>query len=171
MTGLILGSFLLKYGFVSKVNGVMEFSMAKKCRIFNLNEMNFSLDGNDGGQGGHPAIAVTINGVSQPAMAINKMSISSILRCGSNAAEEALPLHIMFSSDAENVENCSVSAEWIFDLPHVYVQYGHDSNKSFPATVTVNSKGGTDSCVLMLFLFSDIEWLYPDAKEKLVVKF
>ena len=132
--------------------------MAKKCRIFNLNEMNFSLDGNDGGQGGHPAIAVTINGVSQPEQDEHLIHIK-----GSNAAEEALPLHIMFSSDAENVENCSVSAEWIFDLPHVYVQYGHE--------VTVNSKGGTDSCVLMLFLFSDIEWLYPDAKEKLVVKF
>jgi len=41
--------------------------------------------------------------------------------CGSNGAREALPLHIMFLSNAENVESYSVCPEWIFDLPHAYV--------------------------------------------------
>ena len=69
-------SFLLKYGFASKVNGITEFSAAQKRQIFIPDQTNFSLDGSNGGRGGCPAVAVTINGVSQPGTSINKTSVS-----------------------------------------------------------------------------------------------
>jgi hypothetical protein len=73
------------------------------------------------------------------------MGIASTLMCGSNAAGQPLPLHIMFSSAAQEENNYSMSAEWMFALPRVYTQFGHDSHQSFCSAVTVNSKGGTDS--------------------------
>ena len=72
----------------------------------------------------------------------------------------------MFSSKAEKEENYQVNAEWCFDLPRGFVQFGHPAPRSFPSTVTVNSKGGTDSRVLQQVLLSYVESLYPDAKDE-----
>jgi hypothetical protein len=60
-----------------------------------------------------------------------QISISSTLVCGSNAAGEPLPLHIMFSSSAQSEDNYSVSAEWMFDLSRVFIQFGHEASQSF----------------------------------------
>jgi hypothetical protein len=109
------------------------FSVSQKWRILNMDEANFSLDGSDGGY------------------------VASILMCGSNTAGEALPIHIMFSSKAEDEKNYSVIIEWCFSLPRVFAQFGHFSLQSFPASVTVNPKGGTDSRVLAQLLMSYVE--------------
>ncbi len=86
-----------------------------------------------------------MTGFRQPGTASNKTSVASTLICGSNSAGEPLPLHIMFSSAAQDENNCFVSAEWMFDLPCIYAQFGHDSYQSFCSTIAVDSKGGTDS--------------------------
>jgi len=62
--------------------------------------------------------------------------------CGSNAAGEAMPPHIMFSSDAKEAENYAVNAVWILSLPRVKGIFGHEEEKVFPASVTTNDKGG-----------------------------
>lgn len=74
----------------------------------------------------------------------NKTNISSSLMCGSNAAGEAMPLHIMFSSDAKDELNYAVNAAWIVSLPRVTGRFGHDEEKSFTASLTTNENGGTD---------------------------
>jgi hypothetical protein len=125
-----------------------------------------SLDGSDGGHGGRLAASYIVSGARRPRTAANKTSVSSTLVCGSSAAGEPLPLHIMFSSSAQNEENYSVSAEWMFDLPCVFVQFGHETSQSFPCSVTVNPKGGTDARVLAQLLSSYIERLYPDARDQ-----
>jgi hypothetical protein len=94
------------------------------------------------------------------------MSVASTLMCGIDAASEPLPLHIMFSSPAQEENNYSLSAEWMFDLPRVYAQFGHDSHQSFCSPVTINSKGGMDSRVLHQVLMSYVEPLYPDARDE-----
>jgi hypothetical protein len=85
---------------------------------------------------------------NRPGTAQNKTNLSSSLMCGSNAAGEEMPLHIMFSSDAEEAQNYAVNAAWIVALPRVTGKFGHDKEKSFPASVTTNEKGGTDGRVL-----------------------
>ena len=75
------------------------------------------------------------------------VQLPSSLMCGSNAAGEPMPLHIMFSSTAEE-ENMAVKLSWIAGLPTVTWQFGHDVEKTFPASVTVNEKGRTDARVL-----------------------
>ncbi|MFN9978749.1 MAG: hypothetical protein ACK53Y_02485, partial [bacterium] len=60
-----------------------------------MDKTNCSLDGNGGGQGGWPATNVTVSRAIHPGTA-SKSKIASTLICGSNAADEALPLHIMF---------------------------------------------------------------------------
>jgi hypothetical protein len=122
-----------------QVGDKIEFSVHQKRRIFNLDETNFSLDGSDGGRGGRPSASYTVSGFCRPGTASNKTSVASTLMCGSNAAGEPLPLHIMFSSAAQDETNYSVSAEWMFDLPRIYAQFGHDSPQSFCSTVTENS--------------------------------
>jgi hypothetical protein len=72
----------------------------------------------------------------------------------------------MFSSSAQSVDNYSVSVEWMFDLPRIFIQFGHEASQSFPSTVTVNPKGGTDSRVLAQLLSSYVERLYPDARDQ-----
>ena len=72
----------------------------------------------------------------------------------------------MFSSKAEDPNNYSVNIEWCFGLPRVFAQFGHSSPQSFPASVTVNPKGGADSRVLAQLLMSYVERLYPDAKDE-----
>lgn len=89
----------------------------------------------------------------------------STFMCGSNAIGEVLPLHIMFSSKAEE-EKKSMNIEWCFGLPCIFAQFGHSSLQSFPALVTMNPNGGTDSRVLAQVLRSNVEQLYPDAKDK-----
>lgn len=125
------------------------------------------MDGSDGGRGGRPASVISVSTIgSRLGTATNKTSVSSTLMCGSNSCGEPLPLHIMFSSKAEKEENYQVNAEWRFDLPRVFVQFGHPAPRSFPSTVTVKSKGGTDSRVLQQVLLSYVESLYPDAKDE-----
>jgi hypothetical protein len=80
--------------------------------------------------------------------------------CGSNAAGEAMPIHIMFSSDAKEESNYAVYAAWILDLP---AQFGHDEEKTFAASVTTNEKGGSDGRVLKQVLNHYVTQLFPDA--------
>jgi hypothetical protein len=58
--------------------------------------------------------------------------------CGSNTAGEAMPLYVMFSSDAKVTQNYAVKAVRIFALPHVTSKFVHDQEKSFPVSVTTN---------------------------------
>ncbi len=50
--------------------------------------------------------------------------------CGSNATGEAMPLHVMFSSEAKQESNYAVNAAWILDLPHVVGWFGHDNGNA-----------------------------------------
>jgi hypothetical protein len=82
------------------------FSEEQKWRIVNMDETKFSMDG---GIGGRPENSITMLGVARVGTAMNKSSTASTLICGSNAAGELLPVHIMFSSDAQE-ENYQVDA-------------------------------------------------------------
>jgi hypothetical protein len=81
------------------------FSEEQKRCIINIDETNLSLDGSDGGRGGRSACTITMKHCNRPGTAQNKTSLPSSLMCASNAAGEAMPLHIMFSSDAKEGEN------------------------------------------------------------------
>ena len=144
--------------------GEVIFSETQKRRIINIDETNLSLDGSDGGRGGRPACSITIKHCQRPGTAQNKAGLSSSLMCGSNAAGEAMPLHVMFSSKAEE-ENMAVKLSWIDGLPSVSGMFGHDEVKTFPASVTVNEKGGTDARVLRQVLMHYVVTLFPDAAD------
>jgi hypothetical protein len=141
------------------------FTDDEKCHIINVDETNLSLDGLDGSCGDHPACTITVKLCNQPGMAQNKTNMSSSLMCGSNAAGEAMPLHIMFSSDTKEAQNYAVNAAWIVALPHVTGKFGHDQEKSFPASMTTKEKGGTDGHVLRQLLLHNVKTLYPDASD------
>jgi hypothetical protein len=81
--------------------GGIVFSEEPKRRIVNMDKTKFSTDGSDGGIGGRPENSITLLDVARAYTAMNKSSMSSTLMCGSNAAGEALPVHIMFSADAQ----------------------------------------------------------------------
>jgi len=104
------GLFCVEKGFAtrSEHDGEVVFSEAQKRRIINIDETNLSLDGSDGGRGGRPASTITIKHCQRPGTAQNKAGLSSSLMCRSNAAGEAMPLHIMFSSKAEE-ENMTLT--------------------------------------------------------------
>ena len=76
-----------------------------------------------------------------------------------------MPLHIMFSSEAKQESNYAVNAAWILNLPRVVGRFGHDNDKSFPASVTTNEKGGTDGRVLQQVLQHYIAKLFPDVAD------
>jgi hypothetical protein len=44
-------------------------------------------------------------------------------------------------------------------------KFGHDQEKSFPASVTTNKKGGTDGPVLQQLLLHYVKTLYPNASD------
>jgi hypothetical protein len=71
--------------------------------------------------------------------------------CGSNAAGEPLPVHVMFSSDAQE-ENYSIDYRWIADFPRVQGVFGHEDVHEYCTQLTVNDKGGSDCRVLDQFL-------------------
>jgi hypothetical protein len=103
-------------------------------------------------------------GIARAGTAVNKASMSSTLMCGSNAAGKALPIHVMFSSDAQE-ENYQVDARWLADFPRVRARFGHDDAEEFCAQVTVNERGGTDDRVLHQSLSCYTERLYPNAAD------
>jgi hypothetical protein len=113
-------AFLVSQGFATEIfseDGTGVVLEDLKRRIINVNETNLSLDGSDGGCGGRPGCTIMIKHCSRPGTAQNKSSVSSSLMCGSNAAGEAMPMHIMFSSDAKEEANHAVNASLIIDLP------------------------------------------------------
>ena len=131
--------FVLAQGFATKDdNGLTVFSEDQKRRIINIDETNLSLDGSDGGRGGRPSNTITIKGCQRPGTGQNKAGLSSSLMCGSNAAGEPMPLHIMFSSSAAEEKNYAVNASWLVGLPRVHALFGHEEEQCFPATVTTN---------------------------------
>jgi hypothetical protein len=79
---------------------------------------------------------------------------------------EALPLFVMFSSDAQQEDNYRIRADWAIGLPKVTALFGHRREQTFPARLIVNEKGGTDSRVLSEVLKQYAEILYPDAKDE-----
>jgi hypothetical protein len=157
---------LLTLGFATKDNnGQLQISEEQKKRIVNMDETKLSLDGSDGQFGGRPALTISVRGVNRPGTAQNKSGFSSTLMCGSNSAGEPLPLHIMFSSKAENEENFQVRADWLVELPSVTVQFGRSLPEKIDPTLTVNSKGGSDSRVLYQVLMGYAKRLYPDCAD------
>jgi hypothetical protein len=84
---------------------------------------------------------------------------------GSNSAGESMPVHIMFTSKAKDEGNYQINPKWIIGIPRVHGFIGHEEEKSFPATITVNPKGGTGSRVLMQYLNSVMGTLYPNASD------
>jgi len=158
--------FCVSQGFATKnSNGEVLFTEEQMRRIINVDETNFSLDGSDGGRGGRPANTITISNAARPGTGQNKSSISSSLMLGSNSAGESMPIHIMFASKAKEEQNYQINPEWILGIPRVRGIFGHEEEKSFPATVTVNPKGGTDSRVLMQYLNSVMATLFPNASD------
>jgi len=86
--------------------------------------------------------------------------------CGSNAAGEPLPMHIMFSSTAGSEENFQVRADWVARLPSVKVKFGMNLVTVIGPTLTVNSKGGSDSRTLYQeCLMAYTTRLYPDCAD------
>ncbi len=81
--------------------------------------------------------------------------------CGSNAAGEPMPLHIMFSSSASHEENYAVNPAWLVGLPRVAAKFGFDEVQCLPPTVTTNEKGGTDARVLAQVLKRYMLTLFP----------
>ncbi|MGH7954904.1 MAG: hypothetical protein ACREOZ_02970, partial [Gloeomargaritales cyanobacterium] len=160
-----LGFASEKHPYDDEFEGGVYFPEEQKKRIINMDETSLSLDGSDGLRGGRPAYSITVRGQSRPGTPTNKSSVSSTLMCGSNAAGEPLPLNICFSSDAQEEENYQVKASWIQGLPQVSVRFGHVYPITCSATVTVNTKGGTDSRVLKQLLIQYIEKLFPDASD------
>ncbi len=82
----------------------------QKRRIINFDETNLSLNGSDGGHGGCPRCTITIKHCSRPGTAQNRSNVYSSLMCGSNAAVEAIPMYIMFLSNAKEEANYVVNA-------------------------------------------------------------
>jgi hypothetical protein len=123
------------------------FSGEQKRRIVDMDEMKFSTDGSDRGIGGRPANSITLLGVARVRTSINKASMSGTFMCGSDATGEALHVHVMFSSDAQE-ENYKVDAIWLADFPHVVARFGNEEDQWFCAQVTINEKVGSYSRVL-----------------------
>jgi hypothetical protein len=157
------GAFYIEYGFGDDYGtGHVVFSEEQKRRICNMNETKFSTDGSDGGIGGRPANSVTISDTTRDGTGTKKSSLSSTLMYGSNAAGEPLPVHVIFSSDAQE-ENYSIDYRWIADFPRVQGVFGHEDVHEYCTQLTVNDKGGSYCCVLNQLLTGYQERLYPDA--------
>jgi hypothetical protein len=158
-------SFSLEFGFADDDGqGGITCSEEQKRRIVNMDETKFSTDRSYGGIGDRPANSITMLGVARSGTAVNKANMSSTLMCGSNAAGEALPIHVMFSSDAQE-ESYQVDARWMADFPRVRARFGHDNEEELCAQVTLNERGGTDDRVLHQSFSCYTERLYPDAAD------
>jgi hypothetical protein len=81
--------------------GKVVFTQDQKQRISNMDETKFSMDGSDVDIGGRPTNSITIAGTTRYGTATNKASLSSTIVCGSTVTGEPLPIHTMFSSDAQ----------------------------------------------------------------------
>jgi hypothetical protein len=132
-----------------------------------MDETKFSMDGSDGeiGEiGGRPANSITIAGTTRSGTTTNKASLSSTLMCGSTAAGEPLPIHAMFSSDAQE-ENMVVDYQWIADFPRVQGRYGHNLVEEYCAQLTVNEKGGSDCRTLHQCIMTYQQQLWHEATD------
>ena len=85
--------------------------------------------------------------------------------CGSNITGEPLPLHTMSSSDAKEESNYAVRADWVQNLPHIEAQFRHSEPRELCSSLTRNSKGGMDSCMLHMLLLQLVEHLFSDAMD------
>jgi hypothetical protein len=158
-------SFCIEYGFgIDDGTGHVKFTEEQRRRIANMDETKFSMDGADGGIGGRPANSSTITNITRSGTGCNKANMSITLMCGSNAAGEPLPVHVMLSSDAQE-DNFVVYYRWIAAMPRIQGIFGHESVNEYCAQVTVNKKGGSDSRVLSQCLTAYQERLYPDAAD------
>jgi hypothetical protein len=158
-------SFCLEFGFADDDGqGGITFSEEQKRCIVSMDETKFSTDGSDGGIGGRPANSIVMLGSARYGTDVNKASMSSTLMCGSNTVGEALPIHVMFSSDAQ-AENYQVYPRWLADFPRVRERFGHDDEEELCAQVTLNERGVTDGHVLHQSLSCYTERLYADAAD------
>jgi hypothetical protein len=158
-------AFCIEYGFGDDDGtGHVVFSEEQKRSICNTDKTKFSTDGSDGGIGGRPANSVIISDTTRAGTGTNKSSLSNTLMCGSNAAGEPLPVHVMFSSDTQE-ENYSIDYCWIANFPRVQGVFGREDVHEYCTQLTVNDKGSSDCRVLNQCLTRYQERLYPDAAD------
>jgi hypothetical protein len=108
-------------------------------------------DGSYGGIGGHPVNSVMIADTTRAGTSTNKSNLSSTLMCGSNATDDPLPVHVMFSYDAQE-GNYSIDYMWITNFPHVQGVFGHEDVHEYCTQLAVNDKGGSYYRILKQFL-------------------
>jgi hypothetical protein len=161
-------SFYIEYGFgIDDGTGHVKYTEEQRRRIANMDETKFSMDradGGIGGIGGRPTNSITIANITRSGTGYNKASMSSTLMCGTNAAGEPPPVHVMFSSNAQE-ENFVVDCHWVAVMPKIQGIFEHESINECCAQVIVNEKGGSDRRVLSQCLTDYQERLYPDADD------
>jgi hypothetical protein len=141
-------AFCIEYGFGDDDGtGQVVFPEEQKRRIFNMDKTTISAGGSDGGIGGRPANSVTISDTPRAGTGTTNSSLSSTLMCGSNTAGKPLPVHVIFSSDAQE-ENYSIDCHGIADFPRVQGVFGHEDVHEYCTQLDMNDKGGADCRVL-----------------------
>jgi hypothetical protein len=119
--------FCIEYGFgIDDGTDHVKFTEEQRRRIANMDETKFSMDGADGGIGGRPANSITIANITRSGTRCNKASMRSTLVCGYDAAVEPLPVHVMFSSNAQE-DNFVIDYRWIAAMPKIQGIFGHES--------------------------------------------
>jgi hypothetical protein len=161
-----LESFCIEYVFgENDGDGKVVVTEDQERRISNMDETKkLSMDESDEEIGGRPSNSITIAGTTISGTITHKASLSSTIMCGSTAAGEPLPVHVIFSSDAQK-ENMVVDYRWIADFPRVQGWYGHEVVRAYCIQLTVNEKGESVCCTSHQCLMEYQQRMWPDAAD------
>ena len=81
---------------------------------------------------------------------------------GSNAAGEMLPALYIFDSSAKEAADRAAKLPWLFTLPRVKGQFGHESENIYEPFVAATPKGSTEDWVFEEMIEKVIKPLYPE---------
>ena len=85
---------------------------------------------------------------------------------GSNAAGEALPPHIQFTTKAHSLEAMCLDFDVVEHVPQVLGRFGCEEECAWPVSFGQNEKGGMDNIDFEKYLMNSIMPLFPHAKDK-----
>ncbi|KAL7549204.1 hypothetical protein ACHAWF_012476 [Thalassiosira exigua] len=124
-------------------------------------------------RGGQPEVVFFYPNLPNPGKGTSKLSKTTTMITGSNAAREALPPHFQFQTDAKADEGQRFRNEMTEWMLNVLGKFGGDAIKLWPCTFGMNSKGGMDDDEFYkysqldsttLSKYQDCSWPTPDGE-------
>jgi hypothetical protein len=134
-------------------------------RITNLDEMKFTLNGNDEQAGGRPTANHTTSQINESGHVASDNSDNVCTLVFGVAGNEPLPPLVIFPTSAKNAENYKINPKSVGSFNQIGAKYVYPTTSFFDCTFAVSPKGSMTNDIFEKWICETVTECFPDIND------